>query len=223
MRHDVTVVFQNIDGDGVPTQVGDIVALVECPEDLSRIHRWSLPDHRLIREEMNYRVAAFVDERVVKHIHVKSVLVHKSRSRPRSPRRTLLVIDCEIYGVRVRIIIGHAVNSAWAPWWKPTTYRKARRALWNTWDRHVTQQVEEGHDEDRLVFVLADANRARGRWGFKRMIRRISHGPDVVFSSAVHPHAPLVGREEIGAKTGNGRVTHNSIKFPVVFFLPDPK
>lgn len=220
MRRETTFVFQNIDGDGVPTLGGDFVALVECPEDMSRIAKWSFPDHRLVRAEMNYRVAAFVNTKRVKIHSVHSVLVHKATSKPPSPRRTLLIIDCEIDGIRLRVIIGHAINSAWAPLWKPTTYRKVRRGKWSQWYRHVNQAIEEGHEEKRVVLLLADANRARGKWGFKRMDREISHGPDIVDVSAVHPSNPMVINRMFGPKTGNGRVTHASIKFALSLWKP---
>ncbi len=223
MRRETTFVLQNIDGDGVPTLSGDFVALVECPEDMSRITKWSFPDHKLIREEMNYRVAALVNTKRVKITRVSSVLVHKAGRKPPTPRRTLLVIDCEIDGVRMRVIIGHAINSAWAPFWLPTTYRKGRRLKWEQWYRHVVQEVDEGHEDGRVVLLLADANRSRGKWGVRRLVREISHGPDVVFVTEVHPNNPMVLHHKFGPKTGNGRVTHASIKFTLSLWKPGPR
>lgn len=223
MRRETTFVFQNIDGDGNPTLRGDVVALVEAPENLTRIQRWLFPDHRLVRKEINYRMAAFVNTDEVKIDAVYSFLVHTARSRPPTPRRTWLVIDCTINGVRCRILIGHAINSAWAPLWKPTTYRKRRRALWWKWFDKGGDLVREGHKDGRLVIVLCDGNRSRGNWAFPGTRKRWSHGPDAVFVSEHHKSYPLLLSREVGPRTGNGRVTHNSLKFALSLFRPDPE
>jgi hypothetical protein len=223
MRRETSFVFHNIDGDGIPTQRGDVVALVEAPQQMRRLVEGMFPNHRLIRKQMNYRMAAFVntDEVVIERVY--SILVHKAHSKPATPRRTWLVIDCKINGVRCRILIGHAINSAWAPLWKPTSYRKRRKVLWWKWFNKGAELVREGHRDDRLVIVLCDGNRSRGSWAFPGTRQRWEHGPDVVFVTDHHPSLPLLLDRHVGPKTGNGRVTHNSLKFDLSLFLPDPR
>lgn len=212
-RTETSFVFQNVDGDGAPTQTGDIVALVECPRHLDRIWKWVLPNHKPYRPEMNYRMAAFIKPGAVGKVDMSSIFVHASSRRPPTPRRTWLKIDTEIGGWPTRILIGHAVNSAWRPKWVPTTYRAARVRLWNRWFEVGQSLVAQGHEQDRLVIVLCDGNRARGQWKFRGTRNAWSEGTDEVFISQTHPALPMIISKHAGAKTGNGRVTHRSMKF----------
>ena len=212
-RTETSFVFQNIDGDGAPTQVGDIVALVECPRHLDRIWKWGLPNHVPHRAEVNYRVAVFTKPEAVGKVKMRSVLVHHAMRRPPTPRRTWLVLDTTIDVWEVRILVGHAVNSAWRPKYVPTTFREIRQRLWKRWFEVGQGLVDQGHDQGRLVIVLCDGNRARGQWKFRGTRNAWSEGTDEVFVSQRHPADPLILRKHAGAKTGNGRVTHKSMKF----------
>ncbi len=217
-RKKMSFVFQNIDGDGLPTQTGDFVAVVEAPKNKRDLFN-RMVTHDMLTVDMNYRMCAFLrkHQKGLLIEKVSSVLVHEAQQRPGTPRRSFMIVDGTLWGWPVRIVIGHAINSAWRSLLIPTTWLTTRRKLWNEWHDKGTKIVNDGHDEDRLVIMLCDGNRAGGQWSFPGMVNSISHGPDEVFMSRHHKSNPkIVTPPRIGARTGNGRVTHASIGFDLL-------
>ena len=201
----INVVFQNLDGDGLPTQTGDVILTCEAPHDKAALReRLGKLEHWF--PERNYRMTASWRP-TFNLVETQRILAHRSSTRPPSPRRDILVTTLEIDGHEVSFISGHAVNSAWAPRWKPTTFRKERRVLWDVWHRKLQNAVIAEHAKGRLVVVTIDGNRP-GRWRVAGLTVVWRHGPDrVLVSEGIRCIATSVG-----ARTGNGRVTHPSIR-----------
>jgi len=204
-RTTVDVAFQNLDGDGLPTQSGDVVLTCEAPHDKTALTE-RLHGYENWFPERNYRMTASWRPRL-RLVETQRIMAHRSSSRPPSPRRDILVTTLEIGGREVSFISGHAVNSAWAPRWKPTTFRKERRLLWDVWHRKLRNAVIEEHRKGRLVVVAIDGNRP-GRWRVAGLLVVWRHGPDrILVSEGIECLQTWVG-----PRTGNGRVTHPSIR-----------
>lgn len=199
------VVFQNLDGDGLPTQDGDVVLTCEAPYNKSALReRLGHLEHWF--PERNYRMTASWRPRF-ELVETHRITAHRSTTRPPSPRRDILVTTLRIGGHDVSFISGHAVNSAWAPRWKPTTFRKERRALWHAWRVELEEAINEERIKGRDVVVAIDGNRP-GRWRLPGVRVVWRHGPDrVLVSDGIR-----CAQTWVGARTGNGRVTHPSIR-----------
>lgn len=201
----VDVVFQNIDGDGLPTQTGDVVFTCEAPVDKTPlVERLGKLEHWFPKK--NYRMTASWKARFPL-VEKRRITAHGSDSQPPTPRRDILVTTLLVDRREVSFISGHAVNSAWAPRWKPTTFRKERRVLWNKWRHELGKAVREELAKDRAVVVVIDGNRS-GFWRIPGLRVVWHHGPDrVLISDGIRCLQTWAG-----ARTGNGRVTHPSIR-----------
>lgn len=214
-----SAVLQNIDGDGLPTLGGDLVAVVEAPHEKRRL--WQrIQSYRPVKgldwwhvaPDENYRMAFAALREVFRPSGAPHIVpVHRSGRRPPTPRRDFLVIPGQINGWETTVIIGHAVNSAWAPKWKPTTWRKRRRSLWWAWWNTLVPIVDRHHDRGRLVILFVDGNRP-GRWHPPGMVEVHGDGPQRIFVTEDHPSKLRVIAKAKGPKTGDGRVTHPSLR-----------
>lgn len=201
----VDVVFQNLDSDGLPTQTGDVVLTCEAPHDKAAlVERLGKMEHWF--PERNYRMTASWRPRF-ELVDARRILAHRSSMRPPSPRRDILITTLLIERDEVSFISGHAVNSAWAPFWKRTTFRPERRELWHEWHRALRQAVREEQGKGRHVVVAIDGNRP-GRWSLLGMRVVWKHGPDRILVSG----GIRCLQTWVGPRTGNGRVTHPSIR-----------
>lgn len=210
----VDVAFQNLDGDGLPTQGGDVVLTCEAPHDKAAlVERLGKMEHWF--PALNYRMTASWRPRFPL-VERRRILAHRSSSQPPSPRRDILITTLLIDGREVSFISGHAVNSAWAPFWKRTTFRTERRELWHEWHRALRNAVIDEHRKNRLVVVTIDGNRP-GRWRIAGLRVVWKHGPDRVLVS----EGIRCLQTWVGPRTGNGRVTHPSIR--VRLSIPAPK
>jgi hypothetical protein len=204
MRTIVDVVFQNLDGDGLPTQTGDVVLTCEAPHDKDALReRLGKMEHWF--PEKNYRMTASWRPRF-RLVEKRRIKVHKASDEPPSPRRDILVTTLDIDG-ETSLISGHAVNSAWAPRWKRTTFRKERRALWLAWRTELEEAINSERAKGRRVVVVIDGNRS-GRWHLIGVRVVWKHGPDrILVSEGIECLQTWTG-----PRTGNGRVTHPSIR-----------
>lgn len=215
-------VFQNIDGDGLPTLGGDLVAVVEAPAEKRRLWERIRSFSRVkgigwytVADPKNYRMAFAALTTVftpTRDPHIEPV--HKAGRRPPTPRRDFLVIPGQVNGWDTTVIIGHAVNSAWAPRWKPTTFRKRRRSLWWAWWNTLLPILARHHARGRVVILLVDGNRP-GKWAPPGMVEVAGDGPQRIFVTKNHPSNVRVVSVQHGPHTGDGRVTHGSLR--VVF------
>ncbi len=156
--------------------------------------------------EANYRMTASWRPRL-ELVETRRILAHRSSMRPPSPRRDILVTTLLIGGEEVSFISGHAVNSAWAPLWKRTTFRTERRTLWDVWHRHLRNAVRDELAKGRAVVVTMDGNRP-GRWTLPGLRVVWHHGPDRILVS----EGIRCLQAWVGPRTGDGRVTHPSIR-----------
>ena len=212
-----TLAFQNTDGDTTPSLTGDITITVEAPRSKGRLRRLLGRRFRHFFPRPNYRMTTSWAESVFSVDEGESgrqlIPVHgPSHGKPPSPRRDITLVKGTLSGWAAALIGGHAVNSAWAPRWKPTTFRAARRRLWWKWFRKNSEVVKRMHRQNRLVIAAVDGNRM-GRWAFPGMVTIFKHGPDRVMVTRRHASAlRLAEPVEIGRKVGDGRVTHHSVR-----------
>lgn len=216
---EITAVFQNIDGDGLPTLLGDVVGTCEAPYDKRRLKR-RLRGRTHFFPKKNYRMTASWFEEKTPLIRRRRIKVHASSKRPPTPRRDIIVLTLAVgpNGVPVSFIFGHAVNSAWAPKDIPTSFRRERMELWLEWADMMTEVIRRELNKGRHVVVMADANKSRPpNWSFPVDKLRVvwHHGPDRVWVS----QGIKMLKSEEGPKTGNGRVTHPSVR--VTLEIPD--
>lgn len=213
-----SLVFQNIDGDGLPTLGGDIVGTVESPKDKGRLVQRIRSFHprargiewRFAFPTQNYRMALAWLNGVFKADRPPHIVpVHGAGRRPPTPRRDFLVQTGDLNGWPTTLIEGHAVNSAWAPKRKPTTWRKRRRALWWAWWNVLVALLERHHNADRLVILVVDGNRP-GKYAPPGMVEVAGDGPQRIFVTKDHPSRLRVVSQQKGPHTGDGRVTHPS-------------
>lgn len=216
LRERFTLAFQNTDGDSTPSLTGDITVTVEAPKDKAPLIRLLGRAHRHFFPEANYRMTTSWRESVFRLADGEwaelLIPVHGPGRKPPTPRRDLTVVIGDLFGWDTAVIGGHGVNSAWAPLWKPTSWRLRRVTLWWKWFRTMRQLVRRLTAAGYLVIVAVDANRP-GIWTFPGLRVVWKGGPDRILASARHRARPhLVAKPEIGPKVGNGRVTHHSVR-----------
>lgn len=211
-----TLAFQNTDGDSVPSLTGDITVTVEAPKDKGPLRRLLGLAFQHYFPAENYRMTTSWREGTIELIEgqwaTRLIPVHGPGRKPPTPRRDLTLVKGHLFGWPVAIIGGHAVNSAWAPAWKPTSWRPERVKLWWKWFRAMRGLVKKMDHAGYLVFVVVDANRP-GIWTFPGLRVLFKSGPDRILASARHrSRLRVIGRPEIGRKVGDGRVTHHSVR-----------
>lgn len=215
---DLDVVFQNTDGDGLVTLSGDVILTCEASPYKKR-HRQKFRGMKHYFPKKNYRMTASWFEEVTPVVRKRCLMVHESGDTPPTPRRDILLLVLTVLNREVAFICGHAVNSAWAPRWKPTSFRRQRRALWWVWYRRVRRLINSQHKAGRPVVLVMDANR-QGDWTFPGMTTIYKHGPDrvMVSTEALRKNQIDYRGMSVGPKTGNGRVTHHALKASFRFF-----
>lgn len=214
-----TIAFQNTDGDTTPSLTGDITATVEAPSDKGPLMQLLGKEYRHFFPEQNYRLTTSWREDAFRLDDGKwaerLIPVHPPGRKPPTPRRDISLVKGELFGWDTAVIVSHAVNSAWAPLWKPTSWRPQRVKLWWKWFRAMRRVINEQLAAGRLVIVLIDGNRP-GRWTFPGLRVLWKAGPDRILIRSWHRSRPrLVAKPEIGRKVGDGRVTHHSVRLTV--------
>lgn len=219
LRERFTLAFQNTDGSDTPSLTGDITATVEAPKDKAPLIRLLGKAYRHYFPEENYRLTTSWRDSIFRLLDgewaERLIPVHGPGHNPPTPRRDISLTKGHLFGWDTAIIVSHAVNSAWAPKWKPTTWRPQRVKLWWKWFRAMRRAINAQLDAGRLVIVLIDGNRP-GRWTFPGLRVLWKHGPDRIMIRARHRSRPrLVAKPEVGKKVGDGRVTHHSVRLTI--------
>lgn len=205
----LTVVSQNVDHDGPAPRA----TLVLTQESSVAIVRGSLPGYRVEVGHNPQLVTAWTygigfQRAYTVPIHPSGQAMGRHFADGFTPRRDLFVTEHNGPTTGLWASVNtHWINSAWAPLWKRTSYRRARRQLWRVALKVLRATLRSLHARGFVVILGGDLNRL-GRWRIPGMRDVFGHGLGRIWITrskrikAVSTH--------LGAKVGDGRVTHRA-------------